>query len=77
MNIIHNRTELEANIISFLKRNKDYITEKPKDTGSSQRPRGRALALPTSDYGVAFSNPAGGEILPETKRRFTASIVSK
>ena len=28
------------------------------------------LALPTSGYGVAGSNPAGGEILPEPKRRF-------
>ena len=30
------------------------------------------LALPTSDHGVAGSNPAGGEILPEPKRRFIA-----
>ena len=30
------------------------------------------LAVPTSDHGVAGSNPAGGEMLPEPKRRFTA-----
>ena len=30
------------------------------------------LALPTSDHGIAGSNPAGGEILPEPKRRFIA-----
>ena len=28
------------------------------------------LALPTSDHGVAGSNPAGGEILSEPNRRF-------
>ena len=34
------------------------------------------LALPTSDHGVAGSNPAGGEILPEPKRRFLAQSLS-
>ena len=34
------------------------------------------LALPTSDHGVAGSNPAGGEILPEPKQRFIAQSVS-
>ena len=34
------------------------------------------LALPTSDHGVAGSNPAGGEILPEPKRRFMAHSLS-
>ena len=34
------------------------------------------LALPTSDHGVADSNPAGGEILPEPKRRFIAQSLS-
>ena len=34
------------------------------------------LALPTSDHGVAGSNPAGGEILPEPKRRFFAHSLS-
>ena len=34
------------------------------------------LALPTSDHGVAGSNPAGGEILPESKRRFIAQSLS-
>ena len=30
----------------------------------------KRLALPTSDHGVAGSNPAGGEILPEVTGRF-------
>ena len=30
------------------------------------------LALPTLVHGVAGSNPAGGEFLPEPKRRFIA-----
>ena len=34
------------------------------------------LALPTSHHGVAGSNPAEGEILPEPKRRFTAHSLS-
>ena len=34
------------------------------------------LALPASDHGVAGSNPAGGEILPEPKRRFIAQSLS-
>ena len=34
------------------------------------------LALPTSVRGVAGSNPAGGEILPEPKRRFIAQSLS-
>ena len=34
------------------------------------------LALPTSDHGVAGSNPAGGEILLEPKRRFIAQSLS-
>ena len=34
------------------------------------------LALPTSDHGVAGSNPAGGEILPEPKRCFIAQSLS-
>ena len=34
------------------------------------------LALPTSDHGVAGSNPAGDEILPEPKRRFVAQSLS-
>ena len=34
------------------------------------------LALPTSDHGVADSNPTGGEILPEPKRRFIAESLS-
>ena len=31
-----------------------------------------ALKIPTSDHGMAGSNPAGGENLPEPKRRFIA-----
>ena len=34
------------------------------------------LALPTSNQEVAGSNPAGGEILPEPKRRFIAQSLS-
>ena len=34
------------------------------------------LALPTSDHGVAGSNPAGGKILPKLKRRFIAQSLS-
>ena len=34
------------------------------------------LALLTSDHGVAGSNPAGGEILPEPKWRFIAQSLS-
>ena len=34
------------------------------------------LALPISYHGVASSNPAGGEILPEPKRRFIAQSLS-
>ena len=34
------------------------------------------LALPTSDHGVAGSDPAGGEILPEPKRCFIAQSLS-
>ena len=37
---------------------------------------GERLALPTSVHGVAGSNPAGGEILPEPKRRFIAQSFS-
>ena len=31
-----------------------------------------ALKIPTSDHGIAGSNPAGGENLPEPKRCFIA-----
>ena len=34
------------------------------------------LALPTSNHGVAGSYPAGGKILPESKRRFIAQSFS-
>ena len=39
-------------------------------------PVAKRLVLPTSDHGVAGSNPAGGEILPEPKRRFIAQSLS-
>ena len=34
------------------------------------------LALPTSDHGVAGSNPIGSKILPEPKRRFLAESLT-
>ena len=34
------------------------------------------LALPTSDHGVAGSNPAGGKIVPKPKRCFIAQSLS-
>ena len=39
-------------------------------------PMAEQLALPTLDHRVACSNPAGGEILPEPKRRFIAQSLS-
>ena len=36
----------------------------------------KRLALPTSDHGVAGSNPTGSEILPEPKRHFIAQSLS-
>ena len=36
----------------------------------------RVVERSTSDHGVAGSNPAGGEILPEPKRRFIAQSLS-
>ena len=36
----------------------------------------KRLALPTSDHGVAGSNSAWGEILPEPKRHFIAESLS-
>ena len=41
-----------------------------------KRPRGRAVSAPDFRYGVAGSNPAGGEILPEPKRCFIAQSLS-
>ena len=35
-----------------------------------------ALKIPTSDHGITGSNPAGGENLPEPKRRFIAQSLS-
>ena len=39
-----------------------------------KRPRGRAVSA--VDHGVAGSNPAGGEILLEPKRRFISQSLS-
>ena len=41
-----------------------------------KRPRGRAVSAPDFGSRVAGSNPAGGEILPEPKRRFIAQSLS-
>ena len=35
-----------------------------------------AMKIPTSDHGIADSNPAEGENLPEPKRRFIAQSLS-
>ena len=35
-----------------------------------------ALKIPTSDHGIAGSNPAGSKNLPEPKRRFIAESLS-
>ena len=35
-----------------------------------------ALKIPTSDHGIAGSNPAGGENLPEPKRCFISQSLS-
>ena len=41
-----------------------------------KRPRGRAVSAPDFGHGFAGSNPAGGQILPEPKRRFIAQSLS-
>ena len=51
-----------------------YVNNKGAD--QLKRPRGRAVSAPTSDHVVAGSNPAGGEVLPEPKRRFIAQSLS-
>ena len=35
-----------------------------------------ALKIPTSDHGIAGSNPAGGENLPKPKRRLIAQSLA-
>ena len=45
-----------VSILSWL----PFVSTEPWSVGVAER-----LALPTSDHGVAGSNPAGGEILPE------------
>ena len=52
------------------------ICYRSKLTGNLSVRVAERLALPTSDHGVAGSNPAGGEILPEPKRRFIAQSLS-
>ena len=50
----------------------DITTNKNKPICAGSVRVAEPLALPTSDHGVADSNPAGGEILPEPKWRFIA-----
>ena len=52
-----------------------FVSKKAETRHRSVRVAER-LALPTSVHGVAVSNPAGGEILPEPKRRFIAQSFS-
>ena len=52
------------------------VASLPLPIGSRSVRVAERLALPTSDHGVAGSNPAGGEILPEPKRRFIAQSLS-
>ena len=52
-----------------------HVDSKDSDPTGSVRMAER-LALPTSVHGVACSNPAGGEILPEPKRHFIAQSLS-
>ena len=49
-------------------------SKNPKISGSVRV--AKRLSLLTSDHGVAGSNPTGGEILPEPKRRFMAQSLS-
>ena len=65
------RSVIKFLIIFFLKRKKNQNSLFPRSVRVAER-----LALPTSDHGVAGSNPAGGEILPEPKRRFIAQSLS-
>ena len=65
------RTEINA-IIHYVKsEQKDRTAHQERSVRVAER-----LALPTSDHGVTGSNPAGGEILPEPKRRFIAQSLS-
>ena len=56
-------------------RKRDVAHAKPSIWRGSVRVAER-LALPTSDHGVADSNPAGDEILLEPKRRFITQSLS-
>ena len=53
-----------------------YALSKQKQNKKRSVRVAERLALPTSDHGVAGSNPAGGEILPKPKRRFIAQSLS-
>ena len=64
---------------NFTLRRRSVPTRKQNRVGDLGRRSVRVaerLALPISDHGVAGSNPAGGEILPEPKRRFIAQSLS-
>ena len=55
----------------------EFLVSYPQEQNKNRSVRvAERLALPTSDHGVAGSNPAGGEILPEPKRRFIAQSLS-
>ena len=55
----------------------DFVCNLHKMSFASRSVRvAEPLALPTSVHGVAGSNPAGGEILFEPKRRFIAQSLS-
>ena len=75
---LFNSHDIEKHIIVCLR---DIICNTPWQVfwslllGQSVRVAER-LALLISDHGVAGSNPAGGEILPEPKRRFIAQSLS-
>ena len=55
--------------VYLVEENKTHLNWPNKDRSVCVAER---LALPTSVHGVMGSNPAGGEILPEPKRRFIA-----
>ena len=72
---LSNRMGNKINDLELDKTNK--MTCAPSEDISSWNVRvAERLALPTSVHGVAVSNPAGGEILPEPKRRFIAQSLS-
>ena len=67
-------TSGRSSMISILKKNGNNEKQKPFNCRSVRV--AERLGLPTSVHGVAGSNPAGGEILLEPKRRFIAQSLS-